>query len=75
MTIMNEWRKGLTPEQKKALEACKDDEEVIAYCKEHRIALPDELLRKIAGGLGADNYSIAPRRDEGAASETREEAL
>jgi|GEM_PF-4039706 len=42
---------NLTDEQRAGLAECKTAEETVAYCKEQGIALPDEALEDIAGGM------------------------
>jgi hypothetical protein len=46
----DEFAKGLTEEQVKGLEGCKSTEDVISFCKENKLAVPDELMDGIAGG-------------------------
>lgn len=48
-----EWAGSLTEGQKKGLGTCKSLEEVVAYCKEQGIALPEELLDGVAGGTNS----------------------
>gem|GEM_PF-3228822 len=47
---MGEWAKSLTDEQRAGLDECTASDERVDYCREHQIALPDELLDDIAGG-------------------------
>lgn len=56
-----EWLKSLTDAQQKALYACGSSEEVVRCCKEQGIALPEELLDGVTGGL-ADYCEVAPPR-------------
>jgi len=56
---MEEWTKSLTGEQRASIEACKSNEERLAFCKEHKIALPDEVLNGIAGGMSDTCYMCA----------------
>jgi|GEM_PF-7119014 len=51
-----DWKKDLTPEQSDGLKACKTGEEAMAFCKEHGLAIPDELLDVIAGGQQSNNW-------------------
>ena len=58
--------KGLTDEQIKKLENCKNEEEFLAIAKEEGIELNDEILDKVAGGAqGEDSGSGEKQRCPG----------
>ena len=44
---------SLTDEQKEKLKACKSAEELLKLAQDAGIALPDEVLEAVAGGVGA----------------------
>lgn len=46
----NEWVNTMPEEQRKEFEAL-DDDKVVQYLSDHDIALPDELLEDVAGGI------------------------
>lgn len=45
-----EWAEGLSEEQRNEFESL-DESEVAEYLSNHDIALPDELLEEVAGGI------------------------
>ena len=49
-TMRKELLKGLTDEQIKKLENCKDSEEILALAKEEGVTLTDEQLEAVSGG-------------------------
>ena len=51
-TMRKELLKGLTDEQIKKLENCKDSEEILALAKEEGVTLSDEQLEAVSGGCG-----------------------
>ena len=52
---MEEFAKGLTPEQAKKFAGCKSADEVATFAKAEGLALPEGLLDGIAGGT---DYNI-----------------
>ena len=48
--MKKELLKGLTDEQIKKLENCKDSEEILALAKEEGVTLTDEQLEAVSGG-------------------------
>ncbi len=70
LTVRKELLKGLTEEQIKKIETCKDSNEILKLAKEEGIALNDEQLEAVAGGCsdvgnarkcpecGADNAKL-----------------
>ena len=42
--------KDLTPEQRKRLDECETNEEMLEYAREEDIDIPRELLEHVAGG-------------------------
>lgn len=56
---MAEILEGLTDEQKEKVRACKDLNELPALLGEMGIALPDELLDSVAGGVSMDEFLCA----------------
>jgi len=52
---LKEWKGSLTEEQLDALKACKTGQEQLAYCKDNKIAIPDEVLAAVAGGAQQAN--------------------
>jgi len=46
---------SLSPELRKKAMNCKNPEEILAIAHSHDLALPDEVLEKIAGGTGESN--------------------
>ena len=48
--MRNELLKGLSEEQIKKLENCKDSEEILALAKEEGVTLIDEQLEAVSGG-------------------------
>jgi|GEM_PF-2741136 len=52
---LEEWKDSLTKEQLDALKACKTGQEQLAYCKDNKIAVPDEVLAAVAGGAQQAN--------------------
>ena len=48
----NEWFDKLTEAQKAKLRGMsRNAEELIAFCKQERLELPDELLEAVSGGI------------------------
>jgi DNA-directed RNA polymerase subunit M/transcription elongation factor TFIIS len=52
ITMREELLKGLSEEQIKKLENCKDSEEILALAKEEGVTLSDEQLEAVSGGCG-----------------------
>ena len=52
LTMRNELLKGLSEEQIKKVEACKNAEEILALAKEEGVTLSDEQLEAVSGGCG-----------------------
>ena len=50
--MREELLKGLTEEQIKKVEACKNAEEILALAKEEGVTLSDEQLEAVSGGCG-----------------------
>ena len=50
--MRKELLKGLTEEQIKKVEACKNAEEILALAKEEGVTLSDEQLEAVSGGCG-----------------------
>jgi len=41
----------LTSEQKSRFSACRSGSEIVAFAKEEKLALPDDFLAQVAGGV------------------------
>ena len=50
--MRNELLKGLTKEQIKKIEACKNPKEILALAKAEGVKLSDEQLEAVSGGCG-----------------------
>ena len=51
--MRNELLKGLTDEQIKKVEACKNSEEILALAKAEGVQLNEEQLAAVSGGCGS----------------------
>jgi|GEM_PF-1145760 len=59
---LRDFFEGLTPEQRKRFGSCMDDASIVAFAKEEGLALPDDFLEKVAGGLDDFHMGTCVRR-------------
>ena len=62
ITMRDELFKGLTEEQIKKLDTCKDPEEVLALAKAEGVELSDEQLEAVSGGCKGGRLSKRCRK-------------
>ncbi len=71
--MRKELLKGLTDEQIKKIEACKDSSEILALAKEEGMELTDEQLEAVSGGGCLDPTTKCPECGSKSVSETVDE--
>ena len=73
LTMRNELLKGLSEEQIKKIEACKDSEEILNLAKAEGIELTDEQLEAVSGGGCLNKTTKCPECGSKDVKETVEE--